>query len=314
MTRIALPAPLALCRPIEDVRLVMGLNFEPKFDGWRCQLLAGAGRLWSRHGTDLTAQFADVASASRGLPECVLDGELVAVLDSGSVAFSRLQSRSGRGPKRGEDFTVHLAVFDLLALSEEDWRPRPYEQRRMKMRELLADGPPLIRPVPATGDLDSALDWVGGLNGVEGLVLKPNLPYVAGRGSGWLKWRRMHTSEAAVMGVSGRTPGTQCLVLGLPRGDGRMRAVGVSLPLPQAVRRQLAPLLRAVGQNEAELPGTVGGLPGAEPVRYRPVLANVVVEIEADQKRPLEFGRFRHRPRVLRVRGDMTPDHLPHAP
>ncbi|MER5896558.1 hypothetical protein [Streptomyces sp. NPDC001876] len=59
-----------------------GLSLESKFDGWRCQILTGVGRLWSRHGTDLTAPFADVARAARFLPECVLDGELVAVLNS----------------------------------------------------------------------------------------------------------------------------------------------------------------------------------------------------------------------------------------
>ncbi|WP_329374743.1 hypothetical protein [Streptomyces sp. NBC_01483] len=179
---------------------------------------------------------------------------------------------------------------------------------------MLEDGPPLIRPVPATGDVDSALQWVGGLGGVEGVVTKPGLPYVPGCGSGWLKWRRMHTSEAAVLGVSGRTPATQCLILGLPRADGRMRAVGVSLPLAQTVRSELVPLLEPAGEDQAELPGTVGGLPGADPVRYRPVIASVVVEIEADQRRPLEFGRFRHRPRVRRVRGDMTVEDLPSAP
>ncbi|MEU8957990.1 hypothetical protein AB0C93_27220 [Streptomyces sp. NPDC048518] len=93
-------------------------------DGWRCQVLTGTGRLWSRHGTELTAPFADVAGAARVLPECVLDGELVAVLNSGVVAFSRLQSRSGRGPWPGEDFTVHVAVFDLLAVRDTDWWPR----------------------------------------------------------------------------------------------------------------------------------------------------------------------------------------------
>jgi hypothetical protein len=75
--------------------------------------------------------------------------------------------------------------------------------------------------------------------------------------------------------------------------------VGVSLPLGQAVRRELLPLLRPAGDTEAELPGTVGGLPGADPVRYRPVVPEVVVEIEAEQIGPREFGRFWHRPRVL---------------
>ncbi|MGN9821557.1 ATP-dependent DNA ligase [Streptomyces sp. SD11] len=311
MPSLVLPVPLALCRPVEEVHSGAGLSLEPKFDGWRCQVLTGAGRLWSRHGTDLTAPFADLAHAAQALDDCVLDGELVAVLHSGMVAFSKLQSRSGRGPRPGEDFTVHLAVFDLLAVGDTDWRPRRYEARRRRLLELLEEGPALIRPVPATGDVQAALRWVGALGGVEGLVVKPNLPYVAGRSSGWLKWRRMHTSEAAVLGVSGRTPATQCLVLGLPRADGRLRAVGVSLPLAQAVRRELAPVLEPTGKDLAELSGTVGGLPGAAPVSYLPVIANVVVEIEADQERPQEFGRFRHRPRVLRVRGDLTVDLLP---
>lgn len=144
--------------------------------------------------------------------------------------------------------------------------------------------------------------------------MKPNLPYVAGRGSGWLKWRRMHSSEAAVLGVSGRAPATQYLVLGLPRSGGQMQAVGVRLPLGQAVRHALLPLLRPAADTEAELPGTVGGLPSAEPIRYLPVVPEVVVEIEADQSGPREFGRFRHRPRVLRVRGDMRVQDLDPGP
>lgn len=272
--------------------------------------MAREGRLWSRHGTELTGPFADVAGAARAPPTCVLDAELVAVLDSGEMAFSRLQSRSGHGPRRGEDFTVHLAVLDLLALGDTDWRPRRYDERRRQLLDVLADGPALIRPVPATGDLATALRWVGALGGVEGVVMKPNRPYIAGRQSGWLKWRRMHTSEAVVLGVSGRTLNTQCLARGLPRPDGRMRAVGVSLPLTPGVRRELLPLLHPAGESVVELSGTVGGLPGAAPVPYFPVMASVVVEIEADQEGPTEFGRFRHRPRVLRVRGDMAPTDL----
>ncbi|WP_424858492.1 ATP-dependent DNA ligase [Streptomyces sp. SAI-170] len=42
-------------------------------------------------------------------------------------------------------------------------------------------------------------------------------------------------------------------------------------------------------------------------MRYLPVVPEVVVEIEVDQER-LEFGRYRHGPRVRRVRGDLTPE------
>ncbi|WP_371551310.1 hypothetical protein [Streptomyces sp. NBC_00554] len=73
---------LALCQSVDRVRGDSGISLEPKFDGWRCQVLTGAGRVWSRHGTDLTRAFADIAQAPRAQPDCVLDGELVAVLDS----------------------------------------------------------------------------------------------------------------------------------------------------------------------------------------------------------------------------------------
>ncbi|MFH8491038.1 hypothetical protein [Streptomyces longisporoflavus] len=65
MTSLSPPFPLTLCRPVEEVRSGAGLSLEPKFDGWRCQVLPGAGRLWSRHGTNLTAPFADISRAAR---------------------------------------------------------------------------------------------------------------------------------------------------------------------------------------------------------------------------------------------------------
>ncbi|SCK54601.1 hypothetical protein YWIDRAFT_08044 [Streptomyces sp. SceaMP-e96] len=88
-----------------------------------------------------------------------------------------------------------------------------------------------------------------------------------------------------------------------------MRAVGVSLPVGSVLRRAAAPLLHADGSQLLELPGTVGGLPGADPVTYLPVLPEIVVELQVDQLQP-EFGRYRHRPRVIRIRADLYPMQL----
>ncbi|MFJ2752714.1 hypothetical protein [Streptomyces sp. NPDC087297] len=197
----------------------------------------------------------------------------------------------------------------MLAVGERDWRPRPYAERRAELLRLLEGGPAVLRPVPVTRSPDEALAWVGALAGVEGVVGKPvGGRYVDGLRSGWVKWRVRHTTEAVVIGVTGATPGAQALVLGRPYG-GRMRAVGVSLPVGERLRAALVPLLHATDERERLLPGTVGGLPGADPVRYRPVEPEVVVEIDVDQER-LEFGRYRHRPRVKRVRGDLVPELL----
>lgn len=213
--------------------------------------------MWSRHGTDLSRPCSDIADAAAGLPDAVLDGELVAVLTDGSgVAFDRLQSRAGRrGPRRGADFTVHVALFDVLTVGDTDVRHRPYTERRTALLRLLDGGPPTMRAVPSTEDREQALKWVGALARVEGLVSKrTDAPYAAGLTSGWVKWRERHTAGVVIIGVTGRTPATQALVLGRPTG-GRMRAVGVSLPLTQQVRLAVAPLLRAAGDEMHELPG-----------------------------------------------------------
>ncbi|MFH9426286.1 hypothetical protein [Streptomyces sp. NPDC017529] len=317
MPPFPLPADLALARPVDKIRTGPGWNLEAKVDGWRCSVHTGSGRIWSRHGKLLTRAFSDVAEVARELPDCVLDGELLAVTDDGAISFGRLQTRAGRGPKPGADFTVHLAAFDVLAIGERtDIRPCRYGERRGKLLELLEGGPPQIRPVPATTDLEKAMGWVGALGGVEGVVSKPDRPYAAGRtASGWLKWRKRHTLDVAVLGVTGTTPATQALVLGLPRTRGALRAVGVSLPLPAALRHQLASLLRPQDAGaRSELPGTVGGLPGSPPISYLPVRPEVVVEIEADQAAPTEWHRFRHRPRVVRVRAELHPMQLTPLP
>jgi ATP-dependent DNA ligase len=308
MPPFVLPVPLALCRPVDRLPTGPGWSLEAKLDGWRC--VGASGRLWSRHGRELTRAFADVSATARQLPDCVLDGELVAALNAtGEISFARLQSRSGRGPRPGEDFTVHWVVFDILALGDVDFRRRRYSERRAELLRLLDDGPTRIRPVPASTDPDEAMTWVGRLGGVEGLVAKPDISYGAGRtASGWLKWRRTHTTSAIVVGVHGHVPATQALVLARPRTDGRLRVVGLSLPVGLVLRREIAPLLHPDPDRpgEHELPGTVGGLPGSPPVRYVPVLPEVVVDLEVDQA-GLEFGRYRHRPRVARIRADLDP-------
>ena len=68
--------------------------YEVKFDGYRC--LAGKRKdgvtLWSRRANLSTAQFSHIAGAYERLPaNTLLDGEIVAVDESGRISFNRLQ-------------------------------------------------------------------------------------------------------------------------------------------------------------------------------------------------------------------------------
>ncbi|CAM5300689.1 ATP-dependent DNA ligase OS=Kitasatospora aureofaciens OX=1894 GN=lig PE=4 SV=1 [Kitasatospora aureofaciens] len=177
------------------------------------------------------------------------------------------------------------------------------------MLAVLEDGPLSIQALPATSDPAAAMSWIGGLGGgVEGVVGKPGAaPYRAGRTSGWVKFRTTWTLDAVIIGVAAaRNPAQQALVLAMPTIGGTLRPVAVSLPIADALRTQLAGLLHPTGDKLAELPGTIGGLPGSPPTTYLPVEPTTVVEIESHQGTP-EFGRIRHRPRVLRVRHDLAP-------
>ncbi|MFD0351892.1 hypothetical protein ACFQ0M_48735 [Kitasatospora aburaviensis] len=62
--------PVALARPIEQLPDSAGLDLvQGKVDGWRALVRTGPeARVWSRHGTDLTRAFSDVASAAALLP------------------------------------------------------------------------------------------------------------------------------------------------------------------------------------------------------------------------------------------------------
>ncbi len=314
-----LPVEVALARPLRELPadLPPGTWLEPKVDGWRVQLATGPDAIaYSRHGTNLSRAFADLVAAARELPPAVLDGELLAVRPDGSLAFGLLQTRAGRsGPRPSEGFHIQFAAFDQLATgrARRDLRARPLRERREHLEQLLtgAAGSPLWA-LPTSTDLEQARSWVGALGGgIEGAVVKPSAAaYLPRYGSGWLKWRAVHTVEAVVCGITpGTTPASQAAVLAQPGRDGHLRPVGVSLPLPAEVRAELAQRLRPTGTGMEQLAGTVGGLPGAAAVTYRPVHPDVVVEIAVDQAE-LEFGRYRHRPRVLRIRGDLEPGQL----
>lgn len=298
------PGVLATAQPRQEVPTGPGWAFEPKLDGWRGLLVSGAG-LWSRTSTVLADRFPDVVAAVEGRA-VVLDGEIVAYRQ-GRVEFAALQAGSAR--RRQQQIGIYFLAFDLLAVGGRDWRREPYLERRAELlRQLGAGGLGVVQPVPMTLDRTEALWWMSEQaadRGIEGLVAKPaGGVYQAGRRSGWVKVRRTTTREVAVLGVSG----PDRVVLGLADHAGRWRAVGLSQPVPRGVRAELAAVLRPRGGPEL-LPGVITGLPGQEAVPWQPCEIDVVAEIEADSA--VEFGRWRHQPRLLRLRPDLSPADLP---
>ena len=112
-----------------------------KHDGFRiiAQRDAAGLRLITRNGYDLTDRFTLAAAAFTSLParSCVVDGEAIAVNDSGLSTFDLIHYRC-------QDHPVTLCAFDLLELDGMDLRRAPTEERKRTLTKLLRRSHPGI--------------------------------------------------------------------------------------------------------------------------------------------------------------------------
>ena len=101
--------------------------FEVKWDGYRVEAVVrdGTARLWTRRRQDAGHYFPALAGDAPWIDarEAIVDGEVVALDESGRPRFSLLQDRTGirtwRAPgtgNKGEPAPIVYEVFDLLHL------------------------------------------------------------------------------------------------------------------------------------------------------------------------------------------------------
>jgi bifunctional non-homologous end joining protein LigD len=170
--------------------------FEPKWDGYRALAYVRGGevKLVSRNGNDLTERFAPVAKElpqSLRSPDCVVDGEVVALDENGKASFSAMQQ--GRTQ----------LVYELFDVLEVDGRPLvdlPLTERRERLEALVAPH----RAVQVSGVFDDgeALLAAARAQGLEGVMAKrPGSRYQEGRrGRDWLKIKTHGRQEFVVCG------------------------------------------------------------------------------------------------------------------
>ena len=196
--------PFMLAHPLEEIRVSLDdYAAEWKWDGIRVQLVHAGGqtRLYSRTGDDISGSFPDIASAF-ALP-AVLDGELLVrgeAQGGAAASFNALQQRLGRkvvSAKTQSQYPAFVRLYDILFEGEEDLRPLPWAERRIRLETFVAKLDPDRFDLSQLIEADSfeALEemrlGVRG-EGVEGMMLKRrDSPYVAGRRAGlWYKWKR----------------------------------------------------------------------------------------------------------------------------
>ena len=203
-----------LCRSVDTPPSGPGWVHEVKFDGYRVQLSISSGQalLRTRKGLDWTARFATMARAAAGLPDAVIDGEVVALDAHGAPDFAALQAALS---EEKTDDLVFFA-FDLLSEGGTDLRDQPLSDRKARLESLL-DGrrhPALtIRYVAHFTAAGDAVLLAACRMSLEGIVSKRlDALYRSGRSDSWTKAKcrgghegRLSEDGPRRRGVSGRS-------------------------------------------------------------------------------------------------------------
>jgi bifunctional non-homologous end joining protein LigD len=213
--------PPQLCKRVGRPPVGYDWVHEIKLDGYRMQLRAENGEavMRTRKGLDWTDKFRAVADAAGSLPDCMIDGEVVALDHNGAPDFAALQAALSEG--RSQDLAYF--VFDLLFEGAEDLRRLKLTERKDRLgRMLSAKGRHAahLRYVEHLSEPgDAVLKSACKLN-LEGIISKrAGAPYQSGRTESWHKSKCCGGQEVVIGGWSGSASNLRSLIVGVYRGD-----------------------------------------------------------------------------------------------
>ncbi len=283
-------------------------RYEIKLDGFRCLAFVDGSEVFlqSRNGRPLGRYFPELAFPPG---RYVLDGEIVVRDAAGHEDFDALQQRihpaESRVQRLAAETPAAFVAFDVLAIEDEVWMERPFEERRAALEALLGRLGGAAGPLELMVTVESAADAQGWLHEAEGVIAKErDAPYLPGERRGMVKVKRVRTIDAIVVGWRpGKEPDTVgALILGLYDGDA-LRVVGHCSGLSAAEKRRLVGFLApyATGERGSGDPSRWTAGRDLEWIGLRPEL---VVEIDFDH---VSAGRIRHGAKLRRWREDKPP-------
>jgi bifunctional non-homologous end joining protein LigD len=247
-----------LASPGEKAFSKPGWLFELKHDGVRVLALKeGASvRLLARTGGDRAHIYPEVARAVAHLPisSCVIDGEVVALDDSGRSSFERIQQRFTQNDPaviaRAEvEVPLVYCAFDLLAALGFDTRGLPLARRKLLLAEF-APSAGLVRFSDHVEEDGERLFEAAAASGLEGVIAKrADSRYESGRRSrSWLKLKAPRTARLAIAGwTAGKGSRTRmgALLLAGKRNDEWVYTGSAGSGLDEATIEALLPRLEA---------------------------------------------------------------------
>lgn len=190
---------------------------EVKYDGYRCLIATGGGkvRAFTRTGLDWSNKFAPIVEAFETLdmPSALIDGEIVALDDKGKPSFGRLQDTL----KDGSAPLVYFA-FDLIEQDGKSLANLGNLERKERLQALLADVG-AADPIHYAEHLRQGEKLFDALceQGYEGIISKQaDAPYRGRRTKSWLKVKCTCRQEFVIIGwtESDKARGFKSLLLG----------------------------------------------------------------------------------------------------
>jgi bifunctional non-homologous end joining protein LigD len=267
-----------LCKLVDAPPAQAGWAHEIKLDGYRAQLRVQAGDavVRTRTGLDWTERFAAVAKAAERLPNCIMDGEVVALDQRGLPSFSALQSALAE--ERSE--TLIFYAFDLLFEGREDLRNLPLSERKSRLEKLLSGKRRSDRLRFVAHLTSSAADVFESARhmGLEGIVSKRlDAAYRSGRSGSWTKAKCRAAQEIVICGWTSEKGVVRSLLAGVYRGGHLVYVGRVGTGFGRRVAKDLSPRLELLTREVSPF-GRGHGPPKEPTVRW--LDPRLVAEIE----------------------------------
>ncbi|MGH7431075.1 MAG: DNA ligase D, partial [Candidatus Methylomirabilales bacterium] len=304
--------PFMLATPAERPFSSNEWLFEVKYDGVRV-LAYRQGEvveLYGRSGQMITGRYPDLASALQALPvdRFLIDGEIVALDESGKPSFEHLQARMGlTSPRDIERAVAAVPVigvfFDCLALDGHDLRRLPLLDRKDCLRLFLPPVGP-VRYGDHVLEHGEAFFEVASAERLEGIVAKKvKSPYVGGRSREWIKVKCLRRQEFVIGGYTDPQGGRSyfgALHVGIYDGPRLVYVSKVGTGFDEASLKKLWESLQPLGRPAS--PFAVGAPTGRGHHWVEPTL---VCEVRFTEW--TKDGGIRH-PAFLGLRADKRPE------
>jgi len=288
-------------------------TYEVKLDGYRAIGVRTSSEtvLYSRNHKNFNKRFPQIVEALRNLPaNTVIDGEVVALDESGRPDFHRLQHFTA------EDSRIRYFVFDLIILRGRDLTRLPLNERRELMKTLKLHSPRVRLSEQFHISADDMLAAVRKQQ-LEGVIGKrKDSLYEPGRRTGaWVKMRINRAQEFVIGGYIPGPHGVDSIIVGYYRGKDLVYVARVRNGFVPATRRMVYEKLKPLVTDKCpfvNLPETGrtrwGEILDAEKMKkcvwVRPKLVAVIEFLEWTEGDRLRHSKF------VALRDDKNPQEV----